>query len=592
MTLKHRHVISKSTALTFAFLASTPVLWMGCTSSKAFGSSPVAVSGKLGASAAASSLGVSITEEKVTALTVDLSQYTVGCTTQSTPPVTATGSVNADGSFNISIPGATGQPMSCFLLDASGKKAADFLISDSSKKDMNGHSQTSSTVAFKGDAPLGDIAFDPNSGEVTVPAANIAGAVSAAPTTAGGVFDPSGSWTIADVDFTLPAGMSGTCAQDSRTCNGPPSGVSLYLNMISGTQTSDSSAIQGLQVWQGGQSSTGLASYNSCGSKIGLSSAQESNMGISFAGNPADGVFTFPDVLTAFNDRAASTVHDLHLTDHWKITEATTMHDVYPCGSHPITIAGTTYASYRCGPVAAKYQISLSGGCTADATHAAVDVRDWSGITTCSNTIDSNGIRSNSCTGHANVDGASTAVTCENSYVIANVSDAIDTDGTHSFNFGGMTPLAAGQSCSLVADPIQKLQCYAEYYENSGARNAANACLPRVDMDWSATSAADFVSVNFRPNSLVFMEQYLPFPDGSGGSIMTRQEGWNGVQVSANNWVNCRVIETGALKLRKVSDSKLLAVYQSSSITTSKSKPACVAAFKGDRSAFMFYLNK
>jgi hypothetical protein len=84
----------------------------------------------------------------------------------------------------------------------------------------------------------------------------------------------------------------------------------------------------------------------------------------------------------------------------------------------------------------------------------------------------------------------------------------------------------------------------------------------------------------------------LPTPDGKGGSILTRQERFDGVQVNGNSWVNCRVIETGGLSFKKISESKMLAIYQSSRISTSTAKPACMAEFTGKRKTFMFYLTK
>jgi len=74
--------------------------------------------------------------------------------------------------------------------------------------------------------------------------------------------------------------------------------------------------------------------------------------------------------------------------------------------------------------------------------------------------------------------------------------------------------------------------------------------------------------------------------------LLTRQEHYQGVNVDGTSWVNCRVVEVGGLSVKKISATKLLATYQSSLITTSTTKPACMAAFNGTRETFMFYLNK
>jgi hypothetical protein len=121
----------------------------------------------------------------------------------------------------------------------------------------------------------------------------------------------------------------------------------------------------------------------------------------------------------------------------------------------------------------------------------------------------------------------------------------------------------------------------------------ANACLPQVETDWSATDPANFAIVDqIRPEGLVFFERYNPFADGSGGTLLTRQERFDGVNVDGSNWINCHVIEVGGLNIKKISANKLLATYQSSLITTSLTKPACLAAFTGARQTFMFYLTK
>jgi hypothetical protein len=156
--------------------------------------------------------------------------------------------------------------------------------------------------------------------------------------------------------------------------------------------------------------------------------------------------------------------------------------------------------------------------------------------------------------------------------------------------------LAAGTNCSAIgtgtaALELATLRCYADYYWRSGLDRYQGACSPRVDMDWSATSAADFIKKDFRPNGMVFFEQFKPFPDGSGGSMVTRQEHYEGVQLAGgNSWVNCAVIETGAFNIKKISANKMLATYQSSEVTSSTSKPACLAKFTGQKKTFVFYL--
>jgi hypothetical protein len=408
------------------------------------------------------------------------------------------------------------------------------------------------------------------------------------------VFDPSGNWTIGAVDFTLPSGVSGPCAGGQHNdCEGPPDGQNLYMKMISGTQVSSGSALYGLQLWQGDASTTGQQADVACGSKIGLTTAQQSALGISFAGNAADGGFALASSVPSFHDDVDASTGTVTLTNNWKMNTAKTQYDFYDCGSHSVTLGGKQYTAYRCGPDSAvRYQLNLEGGCTINSSGLPTNLTDWSAVNTCASAIDSNGIRTSTCTGSPTIEGVVTPVTCKNVWAVASdVNDTIDTDMSHNFDFNSVAKVSQGTLCSAMTG-IAQLQCYSNYYYQSGMSRKADVCLPRVDTDWTATTAADFVTVNFRPNTLVFMDEYKPYPDGSGGALLTREEQWRGVQVSANNYVNCRVIQTGSLTLRKVSDTKMLANYQQSIITTSRTKPACVANFNGTRSSFLFYLTK
>lgn len=535
-------------------------------------------------------------EEKVSAMSVNLSLYKVSCATTTTPVQSATATVGADGSFTVSIPGAKGQPLSCFLVDADGEKAADFIISDSSKKDLNGNSETTSTAAFKQNANLGTIDFDPNAGEVTVPKTNIANVVQAVTVSSSQVYDPTGSWTIGAVDFSLPSGVKSPCTMGDNTCKGPPSGMPIYLKLWKGTVTADSSDVYGLQVWQG------QSAFATCGSKIGLTSAMKTTLGVDFSANgSADSAFTFASSVASFADQITSTTGTVNLTDGWKMDTATLQHDINPsCSPHDISVGGVTYSNaWVCGPDnSSKYQANLGGGCV-NSAGSPVELTDWSGVNSCNTVTDGNGIKTNTCTGTATISGQATSVTCTNKWVVTNSSYVVQP--SDSFNWNDLTgaKISSGTTCSTIANAgsseslkIAQLQCYAEYYYRSGMESA-NACLPRVDMDWSASTSASFAVVDkIRPQGLVFFEKYSPFPDGTGGSLMTREEHYEGVNVNGNNWVNCRVIEVGGLSVKKISDNKLLATYQSSTITTSVTKPACLAKFTGVRESFVFYLTK
>lgn len=571
----------------------------GCTSGSGAGSA-LNVSGVLSLGVSSQSQKIMAqgpviqSEESVSAQSVDLTQYKVSCATTSTPVQTATGSVNSDGSFSVNISGAVGQPLSCFLVDSSGNKAADFMISDSSKKDLSGNAQVSSTAAFKSNASLGAITFDPNAGEVTVPASNISTVVQA-PTTTSSLFDPTGAWTISSVDFSLPKGTQGPCANNNN-CDGPPNGQSIYLKLWKGVSTVDNSDVYGLQVWQGQNS------FATCGSKIGLTSAIKTNLGVDFSANgSADSAFTFATSVPNFLDKITNQTGTVNLTNGWEMSTATLQYNMNPsCAPHDITAGNITYVNaWVCGPDnSSMYQASLGGGCS-DSSGNPVNLNDWSGLTFGNTTTDSNGIKTQSATGTVSINGTSKTVTCSNKWAVVNSNYAVQPSSSFNWNDLAANQIPSGTACSAIANSgssealkIAQLQCYSNYYYNSGMQQA-NACLPRVDTDWSATTAAAFAVVDsIRPQNLVFFERYNPFPDGTGGSLLTRQERYDGVNVDGNSWINCHVIEVGGLNVKQISSTKLLATYQSSLITTSTTKPACMAKFNGARQTYMFYLTK
>lgn len=571
-------------------MISTASLLAACTINNG-DSNPIALSGKLDTSGA-SSAGVGspvLKADYVSAASIDLTQYTIVCATLTNPPQTAHGSVNADGTFKVDIPGGGGQPMSCYMNDSTGAKVADFLISDSSNKDLNGNDQTCNTTTITQNAAVGSVSFDPNAGEVTIPSTNLAGSIIPS-TTDVSLFDPSGAWTISPVDFAVPSGVLPPCTTDH--CDGPPNGQIIYLKLWQGTKTSGGT-VYGLQVWNSQDA------YTACGGKTGLTPSMESNLGINFTNNgSSDGPFTFTSTVSNFSDQVSGSTGTVNLTDNWKMDTAKAQWDIMPCQSDTITIGGVSYNGWKCGPDSgSNYVINLAGGCV-DGNGNAVNVTDWSTVSSCTPAHDGNNINTNTCTGTATVNGVSKAVTCTNKYVYVNGSDTVQAYNT-SFSWSDLnaSAITSGTSCSSApsttnAQKIRQLQCYANYYWMSGMGDLQTSCLPKIQTDFTSNDPATFVNVDFRPNALVFMDEYQPFPDGSGGTLLTRRDEYRGVQVNDNNFVDCHVIDTDGIVMKKVSANKMLVTYQTSAVTTSTSKPACLANFSGKRTTYMFYLTK
>ena len=312
------------------------------------------------------------------------------------------------------------------------------------------------------------------------------------------------------------------------------------------------------------------------------------------------GAFAFPTTLT-FNDSTNSNASTTAtITNGYQLSTATAAYTQNNCVGVTVTVSGVQTPGWKCGPDShGIYSISAGGGCKlANGTAVQPSQSDWSSSTGCTNTTLSGGYSQSSCT--VTVSGSGTA-TCTNVGGIFN-SDNTPYTGGSNFDFSSVATLVtAGANCSTTdtsteIGKITKALCYANYYQSSGANQTAGSCLPKIQANWSATSATDAVSVDFGPNNLVFENQYVPNPDGSGGSLLTRQEEYNGVQIkdsSGNSqYVPCHVIDTGGLSFIKVPNGggKLLVTYVSSQVTTDVSKPACAAAYKGTKQTYMFYV--
>ncbi|MGK5083407.1 hypothetical protein WDW37_08870 [Bdellovibrionota bacterium FG-1] len=550
---------------------------------------------------------------------IDYTAYSLQCATSDVPPVLVSGTIGSDGKFNIAIAGGGGKALNCNVLDATGAVAAALMLSDSAKTDMNGNPQVNGSPAFKaGTTTLGDITLDLTTGDATVPAAQpvdesgASAVISGAAALAGGTpFDPTGTWKITAYDGTLPTGVTSTCPaqvpgqQNNSGCNGPPADMNLYLNRLQGTNVSDSSTVYGLQMWQDSSAANApIDSFTACGEMTGLAAADLAKAGVDLSSYGAkSGGFTFP--ATIADPYAGSTAT---ITEGYKLSTAKAQFTMQNCvnktySGKPVFVCGPDTAGN--GSPGGRYQASLGGGCV-NAAGTAVDLgNNWSLVTwgSCTSvaTPGLTGFTTSSCAG--TYSGA--AITCTNASGVFNdvdlaTSPALQTDQQGhtwgaAFNFSGVAPaMTQGQLCSVVTDGLTKANCYAMYYEQH-IGHGASGCLPRVDMDWTATDPAKFATTNFRPQSLVFMDK-LTYSDANTASMLTEQFQHEGVQVQnssrQNTWVNCAVVEKGGMSFTKVSDTKILATYVSSTTTSTLDQPACVATYGSAKSKFVFYLIK
>lgn len=630
-------------AVAIAVLSIAGLNACSSSSTSAVTSGPLALSGTF--ASATSGAAFSIRNSKAFAVnrSEDFSVYTISCSTATVPPVTTTGSINSDGSFSLTIPNGLNVPLSCAVLDQSGDLVATLIVQDSSHKDVNGNPTVTNQPAFtSGSTKLGTISLDTVGLQALVSAASVVGATGASALStgaAGTAFDPTGSYIIGDVSFTPPTGYRGTCTtaeQNNNTCNGPPKGQSIYLQRYKGTNTADGSAAYMLQVWQDQTGGNPKTAMQTCGSMIGLSSAQETTMGVSFSGAANDGVFTFatsvndpngsyPTVVNASNTPvSAPSLTGALLTNLFEISTAYTPYSIQ--GGTSITAYNQT--GWAQGPDDHGYwNVGLGGGCV-DANNNPVNATSWPSNCNSSPTAvpGETGFYSNSCTGSVSVQGSDSSVTATCTSVWGIFASASSTEpdlsnpepqGTQFdwtyWNSNGVLAqndqLCSTINTSTTAGQLAQLQCYANYYQSDGSNSGGNGqrgieglsgvCLPKIQTNFTATDPTKYIIPGHPPVNLVFMDQ-LHYPGASLATLLTQQVREDGIQLPSSgngsqNWVPCEVVETDGLSVIPDPNNQgsYIATYASLLRTdkNSSQNPVCVANFNSaPATQFMFEL--
>lgn len=584
----------------FLTIMSAAISW-GCTNTATTSTDSAAalqLSGQLNASgltsrAAGRGLAASSAVRSPALTSVDLTGYDMYCLTVSNPPTAGIGHISSDGTFTIAISGAHGKKLACYVLDESLEVKATLVIRDTSETSMTGGgNKTTDSAAFDTDADLGTISLDLNEGEALVDLSSIhstTGGSAIAQTTlsASEAFDPTGNWTIGPVDFTLPRGYRGPCTSQGpgQDCEGPPNGMTLYLKRLTGRSTADATVPKYvLMLWQSEDS------FTACGSKLGVTAQEAQNYGIDLSDySAALGPFSFSTSVTLEGQTVT-------ITDNWKLSSAASQWEMRDCGPIEVTLGGTAYKAWKCIESDGDTQIGIGGGCV-NSANTPVQVTDWSGITHCDQESLGSGYQRNTCTGTATVNSASVSVTCTHTF------GTFDSQGTsidpQQFNWSNVTLIAAqNAACSSIAETtsakrLAKLQCYSNAYWQSGLERASGVCLPRIHTDWTTNNPDQFVTVDRNPNSLIFMDK-LDYSDANSASLRTEQEDFRGVRVpgsNGDNWVPCRVKEVGSLIVNRITETRLLASYVSTT-RTSSTDPACVAEYGAREEKFLFYLDR
>ena len=592
---KIRFTRSEKTGSLSAIASSIALLLLatacGSSSEMATPSSSVTVSGSLSAAGTVARM-VNPTFDRTTEIakiqTTSFSGTSVTCTTLTNPPTTATAKVDSTGSFSVWVNKGLNKPMNCNLIDSSGNNLAAIVTSDASNTDMNGNPTTQSTLTFGSSANLGSITYDPSTGTVAVPITAVQSAIVAAATDPSSVYDPSGNWTVSNVSFDLPTGYTMACAAGDKTCVGPTVGQNIALQLFKGVKVANTSkSVYALQVWNGG-----AAAQNACGNVTGLTSADASSLGIDFTSTGKMGAFTYATSVT-INGASQAVTNDYQIAGAVSATATQSS-----CSSQTVNVGGLSSLAYVCSDSSGHYQANLGGGCIKNSNRKAIKPSaGWTPSGTCTTTSIGNGYIYQTCQGTYQ----SIAVSCTNVYGVFSDS-ALTIPSTASFNWSYLNSnsIAAGTSCSSSSfSSLQKAQCYAQYFQQyvgPGTANA-NACLKRLDTDWSATTPWAFLHVRSNPSSLVAFNTFHPDHTGTGGGIRSTHNQIQAVQASSGQgFTSCHTTEVDDISFKKIDDHTLLTTYQVSTITTDTTLDDCVATFGsasgGSVQNFMFLLTK
>lgn len=583
--------------VSFAAISVAAVAATGCgKKDESSSASDVTLSGSMSTSAMAATARSNELGREDAGLA--LNELAIYCVTFTVPPAAGTATVGSDGSFSVTISGASGKKLGCFITKAADSSVLGTLVfADSSESSLSGGSSTSDSMSFEGEIKFGAIVFDPVSGKATVDVAKISGTVKNDAVAAGAAFDFSGNWQIKGIptaDLTAEEKKSfsvSVCAAGSNNgpsgCHGPSEGEKIHLKRVVGKK-GDNDAYA-MMVWASNDI------FTACGSKLGETYADLKTMtkGIDFSGSGiAEGKFVFSSTVS-YTDQAGTAHTNVALTDGWKLADAKVEWEQKDCG--PVTLADGK-RGWKCTDGSGNYQIHLGGGCTSDGK--PIEIKDWSKVTgqswSCA-AKDSAGYRT--CTSTGTYD--SKTIKCSNTDGTFTSTGAI----TDSFNWSTVAVIAAKDTlCSSVntatnRGKLVQLQCYSNAYWRSGLeRSTGGYCLRDIRTNWATEDPAQFLSASDDPRGLHIANLFKYSSDGNSGSLYDESEEFEGVEVSDGTnkqYVPCRILQKGSLKVAKVSDTRMKVNYSSTAINLSTESTACAAKFTGTAAEnFLFYLDK
>ncbi len=507
----------------------------------------------------------------VDSFNIEASDLSIFCVTFAFPPVAGTGKVGTDGEFSLSISGGKDASIGCFILNGT-TQVGTIVFEDPSEKDLSGSNSSSDKTSFAGNVKFGAIKLDLETGKAVVDLSTIE-VEKKVTGSAAALTDFSGTYKITALGLSQPDGYTAPCpagSQNNDECRGPSEGETVFFKRINGKDVATQADVYGVMAWES------KAMFETCGSRLGISYADaKAHAGVDLSGSGvAEGEFTW----------AAG------LGDGWKNPSAMSR------GDRPIIkplvvngIAGQAEGLYENNGDGAYTGFEFrpandsKSGCK-DTTGKPVRLEPSQWQTMVHNddrTQIAPGIYSSSSHLPDN------SVTC--TFVGgrfakgASATDlALEVDGTftsltsNSMTLGRKKPAAA--LCSSLSDDLEKVRCYADSLWDY-AKNNGDKCIKRVNYNWGAKTAAEFVNAGNGP-AKAFGEHIFEkfrYDSATSGSFRQEEERFEGID-TGNGWTDCRKIEKMNFALKAKEGSKDLLVEMTQERRNADPKPACIAA--------------
>ena len=575
----------------------------GSTSAAKAEGSSIAISGRLNITGA-SSLNFDAT---------DLSALSVYCVTFTNPPVAGTGSVAADGSFSLTL-NAAQQAVGCFILDGEDQ-VGTIVFKNPAKKSISGDAKTEQRQAFSSDTNLGNITLNLTTGKAEVDVSTITSSLkdTKSANESSVAYNFTGKYKIEPVTFNLPKGYATSCAQGDSDCQGPESGMPIWIKRVDGKYTADNSSAFGIMVWESEEA------FNACGATLGFNYQDVINeIGIDLSGSGiTQGPFTF----------------EQGWGDGWKSPAATLMHS-YPV-MEKANIGGydgmkqkfSKYNTWNCSPnggACSQVEVNQAGyvffaqnnetGCKVDGKPYELNNWNFDHKTQCTFEQLVGGLNKNVC--KKTIEGGK-EVTC------THIAGTFLTDGTSVNGYAdhndfvsygqpascpaGQYPessrdgewkcsdggeLTLGDNCATLsgndgsdAYKMAQLRCYADsYWSEAEKASRQGKCIRKVETNWMAETADQFID-NDGPDSAVAQHifELFEYDSANSGSFRSERTRYEGIQVG-DNWDTCKISETETFSLRKEENSNNLILEMINEKRNISEKPACVAAYKSKES--------